>query len=247
MTTAWYERSFGPDYMVIYRHRDWEQAAREAQQMAGWLHLPANARLLDIGCGMGRHAMALSQLGYEVTGIDLSEALLEEARKHSFGNVTFMQGDMRRLPFAEAQFQATVNLFTSFGYFREETDNAVVLGEIRRVLAPGGKFLIDFLNPVYVEQQLVPFSERVDEETGLHIEEARQIIGGWVIKQIHVYSASGDSRRYEERVRLFPLQWFEDMLNRNGLRLEKVYGGYDGGPYEEASSPRMIMTGRVEG
>ncbi|UVI31911.1 class I SAM-dependent methyltransferase [Paenibacillus spongiae] len=242
----WYKRSFGSDYMIVYRHRNWEQAAREVQQMAGWLDLPADVQVLDIGCGMGRHALALAEMGFKVTGIDLSEALLHEARAHNRGGqVELVHGDMRQLPFESGRFQATLNLFTSFGYFAEERDNLAVLKEIRRVLDDDGQYLIDFLNPVYTKRHLVPHSERTDEETGLHIDERRMIEDGAVVKRISIGQPGGDKRHYEERVRLYTLDWFGKVLDEAGLTLERVYGDYDGSSYSETESKRMIMIGRI--
>lgn len=249
MTIAWYERSFGSDYLIVYRHRDWEQAASEVQRMAGWMNLPEGADVLDIGCGMGRHVLALTKLGYRVTGIDLSDALLKKAKEDMDEGMVgqLVQGDMRQLPFEDGQFEATVNLFTSFGYFSDETDNFRVLKEIQRVLKKEGRFLIDFLNPAYVEANLVPRSQRIDEESGLHIEEVRTIENGWVIKKITIGPVGNqeESRTYEEHVRLLPLEWFTNAFLEVGLSLEIVYGNYDGDAYQPAESPRMIMIGRV--
>jgi len=241
----WFERSFGSDYMVVYKHRNWEQANREVKQLCEWAKLPAGTKLLDVGCGMGRHALALDELGYRVSGIDLSLPLLEQARKHDAnGRVDWKQGDMRSLPYADGSFGATVNLFTSFGYF-DEKDNARVLRELRRVLRPGGAFVIDFLNAPYVERTLVPLSERIDEETGWSIREERRIEAGAVCKTIIVAEPSGEERRYEERVMLYGLEWFERALAEAGLRLERTAGAYDGSPYREDQSLRLIMLGSV--
>lgn len=244
----WYEQSFGSDYMLVYKHRDWENANKEVQKMVDWLKLPQHSQVLDIGCGMGRHALALADFGFSVTGIDLSEILLEEARSHDGAHtVEWVQGDMRELPFQAGKFDATFNLFTSFGYFSLEEDNVKVLQHIRRVLRGNGSFLIDFLNPVYVEQHLVPNSERLDEETGILIEEVRSITGGWVQKEITLTSPNPQDkpRQYLEQVKLYQRDWFERHLAESGLHLEQVYGHYDGSSYDESVSPRMIMTGRA--
>lgn len=247
----WFTESFGEDYIVVYRHRNRENAAREVGAMMEWMNIRAGSRVLDVGCGTGRHAMALRKLGYEVTGLDLSEVLLSEARcSDSGGNVAWIRGDMRCLPFEEGTFDATVNWFTSFGYFVECRDNLSVLGEMERVLKPGGRYLIDFLNPSYVLRHLVPQSERVDETTGLHITEKRTIEDDFVVKKIEVrppldgMGNRGEARHYEERVRLIGLEQFEKMLGETGLKLESVYGDYDGSAYAAESSKRQILLGR---
>lgn len=242
----WYEQSFGKDYMIVYKHRDFENASREVRKMAEWLALPKGKCVLDIGCGMGRHALALSDTGHLVTGVDLSDTLLDEAIAHDpEGRVRWIHGDMRELPLPDGSFDATFNLFTSFGYFSLEEDNVKVLKQIRRVLKREGCFLIDFLNPAYVENNLIPRSERTDEESGLHILEKRSIENGWVQKEITVTNLNNPERerKYLERVRLYPLEWFQTRLEETGLTLERICGNYDGSVYDEATSPRMIMAG----
>ena len=240
--TEWYERSFGRDYLLVYRHRDFQGATQEVHGMMEWLRLPASASILDLCCGMGRHALALAEAGYRVTGVDLSEVLLEEAMAHDTrGQVKFLRGDMRELP-VEGPFDAVVNLFTSFGYFTDNEDNARVFQEIHRVLKPQGSFIVDFLNPSYVRQHLVPHSERVDG--GTRIEERRRIENGFVKKAIALTDASGgEPRQYEERVRLYELADFRNMMDKAGLVIDQVHGSYDGAAYDEEQSKRMIMVG----
>ncbi|MCY7485384.1 methyltransferase domain-containing protein [Paenibacillus alvei] len=238
----WYERSFGRDYLVVYKHRDFQGAAKEVHQMMEWLELSPAAMVLDLCCGMGRHSLALAEVGYKVTGVDLSEVLLKEAIKQDeMHAVTFLSGDMRELP-VSGPFDAVVNLFTSFGYFQVDKDNGKVFHEINRVLRPGGRFIIDFLNPSYVSQHLVPESERRDEE--VTIQERRFIEDGFVKKEITLTDEStGERRHYEEIVRLYELADFHSMIEQAGLHMDRVYGGYDGSLYDEFTSSRMIMVG----
>ncbi len=242
MMAEWYERSFGRDYLLVYKHRDFQGATEEVHRMMDWLKLPSSATVLDLCCGMGRHALALADAGYQVTGIDLSEVLLHEAVKHDAeGKVTFIRGDMRELP-VDGPYDAVVNLFTSFGYFTDNVDNARVFQQIFRVLKPQGRYIVDFLNPAYVKQHLVPQSERASE--GTLIQERRRIEDGFVKKDITLTDmVMNDKRQYEERVRLYELPDFEVMMSEAGLQLDAVYGGYDGMPYADQQAARMIMVG----
>lgn len=237
----WFEKSFGRDYLLVYKHRDFAGALREVEAMAGWLALDKGARVLDLCCGVGRHSLALSQLGCRVTGVDLSPVLLGEARRSDTGGeVEWVQGDMRCIPLSEP-FDAIVNLFTSFGYFEQLEDNGRVLGEMQRLLRPGGQWLIDFLNPVYVRANLVPHSMRADG--GMRIDERRTIDGAFVRKRITITDEAGGRRAYDEQVRLLELSEFERMFRAAGLQLERVYGDYDGSAYDESASRRLIMLG----
>ncbi|WP_337588938.1 class I SAM-dependent methyltransferase [Gorillibacterium massiliense] len=113
----WYERSFGRDYLLVYKHRDFQRAQAEVHEMVRWLSLKPGVEVLDLCCGMGRHSMALADAGYQVTGVDLSDVLLAEARRlDPAGRMKWVKGDMRRIPLS-GPFDAVVNLFTSFGYF----------------------------------------------------------------------------------------------------------------------------------
>jgi ubiquinone/menaquinone biosynthesis C-methylase UbiE len=238
----WYEDSFGEDYLIVYRHRDFGGARREVEQMIGWLELPEGAKVLDLCCGMGRHSLALAEAGYEVTGVDLSEALLREARAQAGSEaVTWLRSDMRKLPLTGG-YDAVVNLFTSFGYFEEDEEQVKVLREIHRLLKPGGKFIIDFLNPAYVIRHLVPHSTREDGDN--LIDESRRIEDGYVKKDIILTSKVDDTpRKYYERVKLYPLDTFRRLISAAGLQLEAVHGSYEEDEYDEEQSKRMIFLG----
>ncbi|MNG32964.1 hypothetical protein D3C84_1190990 [compost metagenome] len=85
----------------------------------------------------------------------------------------------------------------------------------------------------------------MDEETGWTIREERRIESGAVCKSIMITEPSGEERRYEERVMLYGLEWFEQAFAAAGLRLERTAGAYDGSPYQIDQSLRLIMSGSV--
>ncbi|WP_199618403.1 class I SAM-dependent methyltransferase [Paenibacillus alkalitolerans] len=237
----WYERSFQEDYLLVYKHRDASGAAKEVQTMSGWLNLKKGARVLDLCCGAGRHSLVLADLGFSVTGVDLSETLLNEARSNDrLRRVRWLQGDMRRVP-DDGPYDAVFNLFTSFGYFEDDEQNMQVLNEVGRLLTHGGRFAIDVLNPSYVEKNLVPHSVRQDGM--VRIDERREIKGNEVVKTIRIIQPGQQERIYREQVKLYELRDFRSMLAKSGLILDNVLGDYEGEAYHEATSPRMIMIG----
>lgn len=239
--TDWYKQSFGEDYLLVYKHRDFAGAYREVEAMTKWLQLPVGAEVFDLCCGMGRHSLALTDLGYQVTGMDLSEVLLREARSADIKEaVHWVHGDMRAIPM-DKTFDAVVNLFTSFGYFDDMAENAQVLYVIERLLKPGGRFLIDFLNPEVVRRNLVPYSERLEGD--ITIKEYRRIEDGCVKKDIVMSEPSKAERRYSEQVKLYELSDFIHMLSSTSLEISAVYGDYAGSGYDHSTSPRLIMVG----
>lgn len=245
----WYERSFGDDYLLVYKHRDQRGAGRETEKLIAWLNLPSGAKVLDLCCGMGRHSIAFTEAGFEVTGVDLSDVLLREAKRNDSGRIVrWVRADMRNLPLAGG-FDAVVNLFTSFGYFHDDCEHVQVLREVARMLKPKGRFIIDYLNPAYMAAHLVPRSERVDENQ--LITERRVIEDGYVKKHITITEADGvgegadggRSREYMERIKLYSKEDFAAMLQEAGLILEQVHGDYGEDAYDPETSPRMILAG----
>ncbi|MFT9849311.1 class I SAM-dependent methyltransferase [Aneurinibacillus sp. REN35] len=240
MDTAWFVRSFQEDYSTLYQHRDEASARQEIDNLLSRLPLPKSGRVLDFCCGDGRHSRALAQHGYEVVGFDLSEYLLAEAKKKTQQeNITYYRYDMREIPF-EDEFDVLFNLFTSFGYFEQDADNIKVLQRMSQALKPTGHLVIDYLNPLYIEENLVPESTR--EAEGKQIVERRKIENGFVIKEITI-TEGGTTRQFFERVRLYHREEMKSMLESVGIDVTEVYGDYDFRPYSK-DGKRMIIYGR---
>ena len=137
----WWQRYFDAQYLLEYQPIfDLRRDRHEVARLIEILGLPADSRVLDVPCGQGRHAHLLAEAGFNVDGFDLSRDLLALAKARGTGRtLRYTRGDMRKLPARwSGRFDAVVNLFTSFGFFASPSDDAVVVHEFARVLAPGG-------------------------------------------------------------------------------------------------------------
>lgn len=240
MSGEWFEQWFGDAYLDLYPHRDAAEAGRAVALLQAHGMVLAGDRVLDLACGAGRHIAALEKAGSRVTGLDLSQPLLRAARTGGAG--TLVRADMRRLPLRSGAMDAVVNLFTSFGYFATDEEHDQVLREITRVLAPRGRFAIDFLNAPAVRAGLVPRDEKTVQ--GRRVVQERRLAdaGRVVIKTIQI---DGEDRQYMERVRLFERPELERMITGAGLVVRHVFGEYDGAPHGASSSRLIVLAQRA--
>ena len=225
----WYETAFRKEYLDLYYNRNDAAAKGEAEFAAKALGLQQGSRVLDVACGAGRHARALTGLGHHVVGIDLSRDLLAQA-----GDVRIARADMRALPFY-GSFDAATSFFTSFGYF-DDDGNQATLDAVAGALRPRGVFLLDFLNAAAVAAHLVAESE--EERGGKAFVVKRSIEDGRVLKEV-----SGDGQSYTESVRLYTHVELVERLRAAGLNPMANYGDFDGRDYT-TDSPRCIMVAR---
>ena len=233
----WYEEWFGEEYLALYPHRDDEEAREVASLIASRFDVPAGAPALDLACGSGRHQRALAERWWTV-GLDLSRLLLHVARSED-QNAALVRADMRQLPFAEGSFSLVTNLFTSFGYFRDDAQHVRVVAEVARVTRRGGWFVLDYLNAPHVRESLIAFDRHTHGSRV--VEQTREISvdGRFVRKTLTV---SDEDREFVERVRLFEPKELRAMLERGGFDVDEILGAYDGRPLDD-DSPRAIVIG----
>ena len=138
-------------YDLLYRDKDYETEV-DAVEAAWAAHASGPVRrVLDVGGGTGGHALPHARRGYHVTGVDLSDAMLDRARAKAAAepglDVTFHAGDLRALGAVEAvapaSFDAAVVLFAVLGYLYTNGDVAAALAGLRRALRPGGLLVLD--------------------------------------------------------------------------------------------------------
>src|SRR5687768_9747212 len=155
MMKDWFETWFhSPYYGMLYYNRDRAEAKNFIQNLLNYLNPAPHSYFLDLACGSGRHSTSLASKGFDVTGIDISDELIAEAQKHEHENLQFFVHDMRN-EFRINYFNYTLNLFTSFGYFKSTHDNSRVLKNVFKGLKPRGIFVLDFFNSEKIISTLV--------------------------------------------------------------------------------------------
>ncbi len=234
---TWYASWFDtPYYHILYKDRDYAEARLFMDNLTSYINLPDDARILDLACGKGRHSVYLNQLGYDVTGADLSDNSIAEAKKHENEKLHFTVHDMRE-PFG-TKFDAIFNLFTSFGYFEDDADNVATLKSICKSLTDHGFGVIDFMNAEHVIKNLVPEETKSVEGIDFHIR--RYVADGHIFKDIS-FEDKGKKFNFTERVQALRLEDFEQMMDEAGIYLLEIFGDYKLRKFYRNESERLIM------
>lgn len=233
---SWFE---SPWYMRLYRHRTDAEARRAVHLVLDVAGIQRGSRILDLCCGYGRHALALAEDGYHVTGLDSSIYLVDRARElYPHDNVRYVVGDMRG-PYPHAPYDAIVNFFTSFGYFDHHDENAGVIRTMAESVLPGGTVVMDFFNAERVRSTLV--AESMDMIDGVMITQERWIEEPFVRKRITVNNPCSIEQTFEERVWLYTADELAAMMLGAGLDVRSVVGTYDSDPFNATESERCII------
>jgi SAM-dependent methyltransferase len=252
MSTAdpnWFEGFFDEDYLRFAVDRyPAEATAAEVDFLVEALGLHEGSRVLDLACGHGRHSVELAVRGCRVTGVDLSDPSLELARARAAEagvEARFERADMRRIRFQE-EFDGVINMFTAFGYFADEGDNAVVLERIAAALAPGGAFLLEIVNPVSVFSRFEARGWHALSDGAIMLEERVYDAARGRFETCWTFVRDGGRRERRFSHRAYTAPELAAMTAAAGLDVEQLWGGLDGEELEMRSR-RIVMLARKPG
>ncbi|MFI5187096.1 MAG: class I SAM-dependent methyltransferase [Chitinophagales bacterium] len=239
----WYRDWFNsPFYYRLYFERDEKDARSCIQKLVDFLQPHPGSRMLDVACGRGRHSRLLAEMGFDVTGFDLSFESIGYAKQFEDDNLSFYQHDMR-YPFWINYFDYAFNFFTSFGYFATKREHDDSMRTIAASLRPGGIFVIDYLNVHYVEDHLV--RNEFKNIAGTSYEIHRWDDDHHFFKRILITDASlAAPEEHTERVAKFSLGDFTEMLSFQKMQVIEVFGDYNLAPYDVRKTPRLIVIAR---
>jgi SAM-dependent methyltransferase len=240
---AWFKDWFSsPYYHLLYQHRDDTEALAFIKALINQLNPAPGSKMLDVACGKGRHSKALADMGFDVTGIDLSLASIEEAKQYEDENLHFFQHDMR-LPFWINFFDYAFNFFTSFGYFRTLREHENAIRTIAQSMHSQGVFVMDYLNVHYAEDHLQKSDEKI-ADGGVRFKISKWHDEEHFFKQIQVQDNGVTRHLFTEKVAKFTLGDFTDMFAYQGLQIQEVFGDYHFAHFDIRKSPRLIMIAR---
>jgi SAM-dependent methyltransferase len=225
-----------PFYHDLYRHRDHAEAMKWMHKILEIVPLEKDLPILDVCCGNGRHALCLEKLGYSIFGIDIGVDNIQKAQSNSQFPERWKAGDARDMQWPMS-FQLVTNLFTSFGYFNETSENRKLFLTLLDQVGEGGYMMLDFLNAPKVIQNLIPSEIVQGELTEYCIQ--RKIHQRQIIKSID-FEYNSHLFSFHEKVYLFDKDDFLEWIQPTSFDLIHHLGDYNANEYQ-VDSPRSIF------
>lgn len=229
-------RTFGPLMFNEDTFASAEEEIADLIELAG----VGPGSVLDLGCGPGRHALPLARAGYPVTAVDTSQLLLGQLAQAS-GElpIEIIEADMRNFQRPGA-FDLALVMWTSFGYFRDETDHLKVLANLHASLKPGGKLVLDLVGVEYLARNLEPvhLTEHDDDrlliERPLLTDNLTRLENEWLL-------IDGDRvHRAEFSHRVWSAGEITALLTRSGFTVQGIFGDTRGGLYD-LEAERLVV------
>jgi SAM-dependent methyltransferase len=221
-----------------------DRTVREVDFLEAELKLMSSARLLDVGCGFGRHAIELGRRGYEVVAIDSSADMIAAARERAEKEQVAVEFRQERgeLFLSDTKFDAALCLFTSLGQIGEWGENRGLVARVYAALEEGGQFVLEVPQRETAVRTLKPSDcfgtgERYADVTR-QFEATDQSIS-----EIFRVVSPERTEIYVLRYHLFDRAELSTLLTTAGFAIEAAYGAYDRTPLAE-EDPIMVFVAR---
>ncbi len=222
-----------------------EQTKGEAEFIQRELGVAPPAKILDVPCGGGRHSLALSAAGFQVTGVDISTDFLRAARSTAGGrqlSVHWDQRDMRDLPWRQ-EFDGAFCFGNSFGYY-DDTGNADFLRAVAGALKPGAKFLLD--TGAVMEAILFSFQDRNWYQIGniKFLRNARYDPPSSRIETEYTLIREGQTETKSAFHRIFTYRELSELVAKSGFKDVRGYAGLNREPFVLGSKRLLLLATR---
>ncbi|MAW30923.1 MAG: SAM-dependent methyltransferase [Flavobacteriales bacterium] len=234
----WFKNWFdSPYYHILYKERNSYEAEYFIDNLIKYLKIPEKSKIIDIACGKGRHSIYLEQKKMKVTGIDLSQKSINHAKKFENDNLFFFKHDMRK-KFQKETYDAALNLFTSFGYFKTKNEHQTAIDAMALNLKKEGLLIIDFMNVNKTINNLVSIEEKKINDILFNI--TRSVKGKYIQKEI-TFKHNDKNYNFLEKVMAFTISDLSNFIINAKLEIINIFGDYDLNPFCEYNSDRLIL------
>lgn len=241
----WFFDFFDDNYLKIYLEKQNPiLTKKQVDFIIEELTLKIGDKILDLGCGIGRHLIEIGKRGFFGVGVEFNKKYIEIANilRGDLKNIEFKNIDMRDINF-ENEFDGAISMWTSFGYFSDE-ENLILLKKINNSLKKCRKFLLDIENIYYMLKNLP--KERWEKEDDLFILErnelktktSRLLTERYIIKEKEI-------KRYIRKYRIYTLKEIELYLNESNFKILKTFGGYEKEDYSYQSKRLIIISEKL--
>lgn len=237
----WYKNIWNLDI----KNQSWvEDTEHQVTFIMDTLKLKGGERILDLACGFGRHSLSFARKGFEVVGIDLTRAYIEDAlytaEKEAL-NAQFYCCDIRHIQF-ENEFDVVLNLADgAIGYLEDDSENLKIFDGIARALKPGGKHFMDVCNAEHA-QRFFPKNnwEAGDQALALSTFEWDPQKRIMLYRGFHIpydKPAKKPEILYGDPIRLYSIEELEDIFHERNMNILSTFSNYNG----KASSPMELQ------
>lgn len=247
--TSFYDR-VSPEYDKMTRTR--ERLPEEQRRLEYWLQKYPVKRAVDAGCGSGLHSLALASAGVEVTGVDISEGMIEAARKNAQASnisVNWLVGSFEMLQeILPVKADAVFCLGNTLPHLLTADELKKSLLAFAEVLRPGGLLLLQMLNyaRVLANRQRIVAINRVDNREFIRFYDFLE--DGLQFNLLQIQEVEGKLHHRLESTRLNPilLKDLEAVLPECGFKITALYGNLDRAPFKEMDSPNLVVEALIE-
>jgi len=242
----WFEsEDFWRDFYSYMFPPERFSAAKEEVSRIVALAQSTGGSLLDLCCGPGRHAVEFAQSGFRVTGVDRSPFLLDRAREHASkacASIEWIMEDMRTFV-RPAAFDLACNLFTSFGYFKDEQDDLRALRNIHQSLKKTGVLVIEALGKERLARTWLNTISTELADGSLMVQRPQlrdnccRVYSEWILIK------DGRSRSFSFEHTVYSGRELKDRLLGCGFEQVQLFGDLQGSAYD-LEAKRLVAVAR---
>ena len=234
-----------------------EEAKRAAQNSARKERGNVGPQVLELACGTGRLTIPIAQSGVEITGLDLSPAMLGHARakaRQARIEIPFIEGDCRAFELPR-KFALIFMAFNSMQHLHDQASLAGLFGCVRKHLAPGGRFIFDVFNPKISILARSPEERRPEREYEdpdgrgtivlehtMHYDDASQVNRiKWYFSRRGPNGLEPDFRVEELHMRCFFPQELDLLVRSQGFEIVDKFGNFERKPFASGDQKQVVV------